>query len=55
MEAETSLGRPLIITGRGDHVREVVAAQDGEDVPAPTRVSSPRSASTRRCPPWAST
>ena len=40
VEAETSLGRPLIITGRGDHVREVVAAQDDEDVPEPTRVRS---------------
>ena len=40
VEAETSLGRPLISTGRGDHVREVVAAQDDEDVPEPTRVRS---------------
>ena len=40
VEAETSLGRPLIITGRGDRVREVVAAQDGADVPEPTRIRS---------------
>ena len=39
IEAETSLGRPLIVTGRGDRVREVVAAQD-EDVPEPTRIRS---------------
>jgi LPXTG-site transpeptidase (sortase) family protein len=39
IEAETSLGRPLILTGRGDeHVAEVVAAQDGADVPEPSRV-----------------
>jgi len=39
IEAETSLGRPLVLTGRGDeHVAEVIAAQDDEDVPEPTRV-----------------
>ncbi len=41
VEAETSLGRPLIVTGRGDRVAEVVAAQDDEDVPEPTRVRVP--------------
>jgi len=36
--AETSLGRPLILTGRGDeHVAHVRAAQD-DDVVEPTRV-----------------
>ena len=38
VEAETSLGRPLIVTGRGDKVAEVIAAQDDRDVPEPQRV-----------------
>ena len=41
IEAETSLGRPLIVTGRGDHVAEVVAAQNGDDRPQPRRVEVP--------------
>ena len=41
VEAETSLGRPLIVTGRGDKVAEVIAAQDDGDVPEPQRVEVP--------------
>ena len=32
---------PLIVTGRGDRVAEVVAAQDDRDVPEPQRVEVP--------------
>ncbi|MET0818654.1 MAG: hypothetical protein ABWZ67_13905, partial [Solirubrobacteraceae bacterium] len=41
IEAETSLGRPLIVTGRGDRVAEVVSAQNGDDRPQPRRVEVP--------------
>ena len=41
MEAETSLGRPQIVTGRGDEVAEVMSAQNGDDRPQPRRVVMP--------------
>jgi hypothetical protein len=39
VEAETALGRPLILTGRGDDVRDVYGdAAQGDERPAPTQV-----------------
>ncbi|MEA2170865.1 MAG: hypothetical protein QOF76_4165 [Solirubrobacteraceae bacterium] len=40
-EAETALGRPEILTGRNDDVRDVRAAAQGDRRKAPTRVEIP--------------